>query len=318
MKRPLVILGALSLALLTLAVACGGDGGGDQAGIRTQKGLSVAALSEAVRNASAGEEDQNGAAPGAPSGGGGGFIAPDIFPYPMPSFQQGQDGLTVTGFGSATVPADAAIIEFYFGGKVTGVEPQPAPDTRTEPGSTGSGVSPSAPQTGLEAVPITEADLKPVVDAIVAAGVARDDVEVIIMGDPTYPSATVRATVRNIASVNAVVQAATSAAANLGAITLQGNSVSYTVTDCAALEKAAMQAAVEDARDRGAAFAQVLGVGLGSIVGASNYSYSPYGGAPCDSNFGGVIPLRDGIAYAESQASEVQLIANVSVTFAIP
>src|SRR3990172_871190 len=242
MKRPLVILGALSLALLTLAVACGGDGGGDQAGIRTQKGLSVAALSEAVRNASAGEEDQNGAAPGAPSGGGG-FIAPDIFPYPMPSFQQGQAALPAPAFAPPTVPADAAIIEFYFGGKVTGVEPQPAPDTRTEPGSTGSGVSPSAPQTGLEAVPITEADLKPVVDAIVAAGVARDDVEVIIMGDPTYPSPTLRATVTNIASVNAVVQAATSAAANLGAITLQGNSVSYTVTDCAALEKAAMQAA---------------------------------------------------------------------------
>src|SRR3990172_10079696 len=129
MKRPVVILGALSLALLTLAVACGGGDGDEQAGIRTQKGLSVAALSEAVRNASAGEEDQNGAAPGAPSGGGG-FIAPDIFPYPMPSFQQGQDGLTVTGFGSAPVPADAAIIEFYFGGKGTGGGAQPAPAER--------------------------------------------------------------------------------------------------------------------------------------------------------------------------------------------
>src|SRR3990172_4820858 len=138
MKRPLVILGALSLALLALAVACGDDGGDEQAGIRTQKGLSVAALSEAVRNASGGEDDQNGAEPGAPATGGdyasgGGFIAPDIFPYPMPSFQQGQEGLTVTGYGSATAQADAAIVEFYFGSKVPGIEPQPAPDTRTEP-----------------------------------------------------------------------------------------------------------------------------------------------------------------------------------------
>ena len=107
----------------------------------------------------------------------------------------------------------------------------------------------------MQAQQITEADLKPVVDAIVAAGVPAADVEVIVTpyyGDPTYGgSATVRATLSNVDAVDAV-------------------------------EKAATEAAVEDARDRATNFAGVLGVGLGDVAGASNYSSSLYGGSPCD------------------------------------
>jgi len=325
--RVIVAAVVVLIALAALAVACGGDGNGngDEAGIRTRQGLGVAALA-AGANIGAETADQDGAGapvPGAPSvdtgvsKGGTGFAAPDIFPYSP--LQQSQDGITVQGYGSAAITADAAILEFYFGGKATGVEPQSSRDS-SEPGSSGGGTSSEpAPQLAVQAQQITEADLKPVVDAIVAAGVPAADVEVIVTpyyGDPSYGgSATVRATVRNIDSVDAVVQAATTASIPAN-ISFSGTNVSYTVSDCAALEKSAMEAAVKDARDRATNFAGVLGVGLGAVAGASNYSSSLYGGSPCDSQFIGPVPLG-GIAYAEGQTPDVQLMATVTITFSI-
>jgi hypothetical protein len=74
----------------------------------------------------------------------------------------------------------------------------------------------------------------------VGAGVSRDDIEFIGQSyyDTYYASATLRAEVGDIAIVDAVVQAAQGAAANLGDIYLNGTNVSYTVSDCAAMEKA--------------------------------------------------------------------------------
>jgi len=330
MNTRVIATGALVLAaLVALAAACGGDGDGKETGIRTRQGLGVAALAAGADiGAETGDrQDAIGAPePGAPpsadtgvSKGGGGFAAPDIFPYPYSPLQQSQDGITVQGYGSAAVTADSAILEFYFGGKATGVEPS---RDSSAPGYSGGGTSSEpAPQLAMPAAQqITEADLKPVVDAIVGAGVAAADVEVIVTpyyGDPYYGgSATVRATVKNVASVQAVVKAATDAAATLGEISMQGTNVSYTVSDCAALEQAAMEAAVKDARDRATNFAGVLGVGLGSVAGASNYSSSLYGGSPCDSQFIGPIPMG-GIAYAEGQTPDVQLMATVTITFNI-
>ena len=333
MKSRVIAMAAVALiALAALAVACGGgNGDGEEAGIRTRQGLAVAALAAGANRAAetADQGGQGAPVPGAPaadtgvSKGGGGFVAPDFYPYP--TLQQSQDGITVQGFGSADVTADSAILEFYFGGKVDGVEPQPSRDTSV-PGSSGSG-SASTGGAELQSAPadpalqqITEADLKPVVDAIIAAGVPAADVEVIVTpyyGDPTYGgSATVRATVGNVDSVGAVVKAATDAGSGLANISMQGTNVSYTVSDCAALERAAMEAAVKDARERGTNFAAVLGVGLGDVAGASNYSSSLYGGSPCDSNFTGPYPMG-GIAYAEGQAPDVQLMATVTITFSI-
>jgi len=327
MKTRVIAMAVVAvIALAALAVACGGDGNGKETGIRTRQGLGVAALA-AGANIGAETGDRQGAfgapEPGAPSAdtaiskGGTGFVAPDFYPYSP--LQQSQDGITVQGFGSAAITADSAILEFYFGGKSTGVEP--AQRDSSESGSSGSGTSAEpAPQLAVQAQQITEADLKPVVDAIVAAGVPAADVEVIVTpyyGDPSYGgSATIRATVGNVNSVEAVVQAATTAAAGLVDITMQGTNVSYTVSDCAALERAAMEAAVKDARERGTNFAGVLGVGLGSVAGASNYSSSLYGGSPCDSQFIGPVPLG-GIAYAEGQTPDVQLMATVTITFNI-
>ncbi|HET8943352.1 MAG TPA: SIMPL domain-containing protein [Dehalococcoidia bacterium] len=329
MNLKVVVSGFVAvLALALLSVACGGDDGGDAASIRTQKGLAVAAVSGQL-----GGDEATGRSSGAPapstddgaesdrsSGGGAdlGFKGVDF----APAFQAGQTGITVQGYGSATTDPDSAILEFYFS-RSGGAEPMPVP----EPGTTSSGSNGAAdtPETisrdaavASQAAQITEAELQAVIDALVGAGVARGDIEFIgqTYYDVYYASATLRADVGNVDNVDGVVQAGQAAAANLGDIYLSSTNVSYTVSDCAALEKAAMDAAVEDANERGASFASSLGVGLGGIVGASHYSYSPYGGTACDGNFVGPYPMG-GVAYAEGATASVQVFANISVTFAI-
>ncbi len=320
-------------ALALLAVACGG--GEEEAAIRIQKGLSVSALAQGSPGAATGQvqtrqvatggvtEFASGAVPYPATVGKGGDLAYSggFAPYPFPAQQFGQTGITVQGFGSATADADSAILELSFGsGGMGGVKPMPMPYPQTEPG-----VSPVPGEifpTPPGAQPITEADLQPVIDAIVGQGVARSDIEFIgnPYYDPYFSSATLRVTVGNIGSLEGIVQAATGAAAGLTNIYLQNTSISYTVSDCVALEKAAMLAAAEDAKTRGTAFAQALGVGLGPVTGASHYSYSPFGPSPCDAGgfggFKGPYPMG-GMPYAPGQPSQVQVVANVSVTYAI-
>jgi len=309
------------LAVGLLAAACGGGDEEKAAAIRTQKGLAVAAVSGQLGG-------QAPAVPGAPGTGGeeagagdrsaqGGDLGFAGLPY-SPAFQASQTGITVQGYGSASADPDSAIVEFYFS-RSGGVEPQPVPEATPGAANGSSGVETrdSAAAPG-QVEPIREADLQPVIDAIVGAGVPRDKVEFIGQSyyDKYYSSATLRATVDNIDIVDGVVAAAQDAAAGLGDIYLNGTNVSYTVRDCAALEKAAMESAVADANERGAAFAEALGAGLGEIVGASHYSYAPYGGTACDGTFTGPYPVG-GVAYTEGARGQVQVFANVSITYGI-
>jgi uncharacterized protein YggE len=345
--KPTALLIALAALVAVLAVACGDDGGGEEVGIRTQKGLSVAALAAGAQTGEetddlSGDSDLAAGAPAPQADIGverGNVISPDLAPFPVQSLQESQTGVTVQGYGSASVDADSAVVELFFGGEfMDGIErPMPVPEMddvepeagEAEPGfegsSSGSGGSSDTVRLGdpgtrsFRAQEITEADLQPVVDAIVAKGVSPDDVEVIVepfFGDPYYGgSATIRVTVDNVDALEGIVEAATDAASGLERISFNSSSVSYTAGDCAALEQAAMEAAVDDARERGQTFASALGVGLGAVVGASHYSYSPFG-APCGSDVGGPYPLG-GISYAEGQSPEVQLVATVTITFAI-
>ena len=333
MNTRFTLAAVVAIIALVAIVACGGgsDDSGDAGAIRIQKGLAVAAAGGNLSGGSGGDEINGGTGaepapaidqPGAPLrtgytetssnfagkdiayGGYGGF-APEPYPYQ----QAGTNGITVQGYASASADADSAIVEFYFNNYGSGVKPLPYPEV--EPGFPSDG-SP-LPQ---DIEPITEAFLKPVVDAIAGAGVSSDDIEFLnVYADPYSSSATLRATVKNIDSVDTVVEAATQAAAALSSATLSNTNVSYTLSDCAALEVAATKAAVEDAGERAATFAQALGVAVGSVVGASNFSY--FGGTPCDSGyFKGPYPVG-GISYFEGQPREVQVYANIAITYAI-
>jgi hypothetical protein len=326
--------GAVLLVMsLTLALAgCGGseDDDGEVSGIRTQKGLAVAALAEGLAAREQGAAATDGSAtdstaplPAAAEGRAGapGFAQQGLdattkdsgYFGGAPLLQQGTNGITVQGFGSATADADSAIVEFYFSRNGPVAEPSSG---RAEPGSAG-GAEPALAPDQQEVQQITEAELQPVIDAIVAAGVSREAIQFV--GQPYfdrfYSSATLRATLSNVDAVDGVVQAANNAAAGLAGIVNNGTNVSYTVNDCAVLEEAAMRAAVEDAGDRAAIFARALGVGVGAVTGASNFSY--FGGTPCDPGFyPGPYPLG-GITYAQGQPREVQVIANIGVTYAM-
>lgn len=338
MNKSKWVLGTIAAVVALVAVAGGlvlafdGDGDGSDGGpstsnIRTEKGLAVAA---AIGNLDVGssddgaetDTDETSAAPAADRSsraidigklGGIGFAPPQV--------TSGGTGITVSGYGSATADADSAVIDFYFSrsGYIDPVPlPEPVPPTDGSTGEPGVSFGPDAtPYTQGEVVELTEADLQPVIDAIVAAGVARDDIEFVGQGyyDPYYASASLRVTVGDADNVDAVVDAANGASGDLGDIFQNGQNVSYTVSDCAALEIAAIEAAVEDANERGGAFAGVLGVGLGEIIGASQYSYSEFGGSACG-GFGGGYPVYDKLGLATG-SQEVVLYANVTITFAI-
>ena len=298
---PKRILITLALALAGISIACGDGGEEDSKDIRTEHGLSVAAASQAGARA-----DERAA------GGAGDAQEPPGYARPDTGGSQivgetlaSLEGLTVAGYGVASADADSAILELYFATGGVSI-PVPGTEDRTDSGST-------AVQTSST---ITEADLQPVIDAIVAQGVSRDDIELLggSYYDPSYGSATLRVTVRNLDRLGDVVQAATDAAGDLTDIALQGSYVSYTISDCAALERAALRAAKEDADARAGALAEALGVTRGDVLGAANYAYSPFGGTACEASYGIPYPVG-GVRYAEGQASQVQLYATVTVTY---
>lgn len=330
------ILGSL-VALLTIlalaAVACGGDDddGGDSASvIRTQKGLTVANIDQfsGVSGESNDGADSTIANPGepAPAVGGGASVANDQaigdiggtkLGFGGSSLQQsaGSAGLTVQGYGTATIDADSAKVEFYFGSYNDG---KPVPIDEPLPPDAGGGSSSSGSDDGIEvgqAGPITEEDLQPVIDALEAAG--ADDVEFVEQPyyDPYYASATLRATVSDLDALDGIVSAGTDAASGLDGISLQSSNVIYTVSDCSALQQAALKTAIEDAGDNADVFAAALGVTAGDMIGASNLSWYPNDGTGCDS-YWGYYPVYADAAFVGGPA-EVYAYAQVAITYAM-
>jgi uncharacterized protein YggE len=304
-----IVLGAVALLLLT-TTACGGGGNHEADQGKANSGLSVAFAAQAAARAADLRASKEASQPSA--AGGGGQSALDTAQrsageVALQSTGGGLPGLTVLGYGMASTAADNAILEFYFS-TGTAVKPDAVP------GNTGSSSSEQTQSTTA----IKESDLQPVIDAIVAKGVARDSIEFIggSYYDVSYSSATLRVTTKDLAKLGDIIQAATDAAATLTNIALQATYVSYTVSDCAGLERQALQAAKEDAQSRADVLAGVLGVTRGALTAASTYSYSTFGGTVCGGNVTTPYPIG-GVSYAEGQASNVQLSASITVTYAI-
>ncbi len=352
MKIRTFILMAAVLAATALFVACnGGDDGDDgdttgtldASGIRTEKGLSVAVAGQAL-GANFGLESADGDASFAATGGDSGDaiaigapVAPgepravtdagrrldvDIAPYPFaPALQEGAAGLTVQGYGSATAAADEAVIEMWFNRDAYSFyEEQPfptmLPDGSISFGSDGDSIDIDFFQEPQPVDPITEADLAPVIAALESFGAVVEFVdENYGYKEPFYSNATLRATMGNMDAVDDATDAAITAADGLTDINNNGSSTYFSLSDCSALERAALAAAVEDAGERADVLAGVLGVSRGAVTGASSYSYSPYGDGSCSSSYG------YGYDYAESGSTagptDVQVFANVGVTYAI-
>ena len=346
MKISVFLAIATTVVTAALFAACGGGdastSGNQTSQIKTQHGLAVAALAAdfARSSSSTGNTTANGASLPAPQTGqngtnvSGGSAPADISKSAAGSSSlvagapqaatSNNTGITVQGYGMATADADSAIVQFYFSSYnniVPSGVPVPMPGANGSSGSAPSDVKPPI-ATGT-ASPITQADLQPVIDALTNAGVAAGDIQFSGQGyyDTYSASATLTATIKTISIVDGAVKAAQSAAANLNNITLQNTNVSYTLQDCKSLESAAMKAAVGDAGERAGLLADALSVKLGNVTGASDYSYSP-AGVPCSSSFIGPYPMPYGIAYDSikaggSSSSSVQVVAQISVTYAM-
>jgi len=243
------------------------------------------------------------------------------------AFAQGvAAGLTVQGFGRATAPADSARVQFVVTqGRDFYPEPLPVPEAEVP-----REIAPVSPP------PVIEEDLGALVDAIEGEGVSEDDIEVNVYRndgyyDPYGPVATARVTVtlRDMDKVGPVVEAGTTAVELLtvtssrdvrGTLFLQNVGVLYSVDDCSVLLREARRAAVEDAGENGEGLADALEVSLGDILAASEYVYSPFGLSPCDPAFDTYYPQPygyEGMAYDPTMPAEVQIVSNVSLTYAI-
>jgi len=335
MKTRLTILALVAMALAALAVACGGAG----PKVTVEKGLAAAvgqygegqAAPEAASQASAvgAETGASAAVPGA-LGTRAGMSAPYALGGAFaPSAQAAAAGLTVQGYGRATAPADSARVQFVVS-KSGEIYPKPLP---AEPGAVPEGgveseIAPATPPeiypTPISPSPITEADLKPLMDAIKAQGVSDADIEVVIYPSGYYDpygsgSAGVTVTLRDPADrVGALVDAGTQAVNESGTLMLQNVGVLYSVDDCSALLREARRAAVEDGRENGAGLADALGVSLGDILSASEYTYAPFGPSPCDPSFDTYYGYGyEGSPYDPAMPAEVQIVSNVSISFSI-
>jgi uncharacterized protein YggE len=316
-KNVVVLIGIAMLA--AGAAACGsGDNNPTKTptpSLQSQSGLSVAfalqagqrALDRSTSGASGSSQGAAAVAPGAKTTDGTASSNLGSLSYSLSN-----DGLTVTGYGMAAANADSAILELYF--STSSSYPKPAT------GSSGSSSSGSAPdvQTTPTTAGISEADLQPVIDALVAVGVDRSDIEYIggSYYDPYYASATLRVTVKEIGKLGDLMKAASDSAATLTNVYLQGNYVSYTISDCSALESSAMTEAAKDADARSKALAAAVSVTRGAVKGASSDAYSPFGGTACSGGYVGPYPVG-GVTYAKGQPSQVQVYATVSVTYTI-
>lgn len=325
-KLILVPLVLVAMGLATLAMACGSSG----AGVTVEKGL-AAAVGQYVEGEAA-PEAASLAVPvardvGAPAampagaGRGGELLAAASGGVLAPFAQGGVGGLTVQGFGRATAPADSSRVQFVVTGGYDFYPrevPGPAP---MEPGVEPSEEIFPEPTTS----PLTEEDLEPLVEAIQAQGVSEGDIEVTIIPGGGYygpygpeDTALVTVTLRDVDKVGSVVEAGTTAVSESDTLFLQNVGVSYRVDDCDALLDEARGAAIEDGRDNGGALAQALGVSRGALLAAWEYSYDPTGYSACTEDSYSYSPYEyEGPPYNPAAPAEVQIVSNVSLTYAI-
>ncbi len=265
----------------------------------------------------------------------------------------GEPSINVTGTGSASAPAESALIQIivtsnYDLGMISGTgvpEPTltpgdvpPAEQGTPAAGASeqGSSVEPGwAPaRVGMNGMPrLSDRDLQPLVDAMVTAGVDEANIEVA-----TGPSVTsfygpggpgggrLDATINRptkegvSATVDAVDQAATSAG-----LTLQYVGVAYDLADCSTLVREAKKEAIQDARDQATELASLLGVKLGEMLSAYDNSYfgitPPTGtGCPPSPNYGGAFGPESTVTappYDPSLPADARVISGISLAFAI-
>jgi uncharacterized protein YggE len=222
----------------------------------------------------------------------------------------GGPSIAVTGTGKASAPAEGAVIQIV---------------VRRSDVALGDAAATPATE------PLTEADVQPVVEALVAAGIPAAAIEILIT--PVAPfigpfgPGTAQILAAGDETVVAILGTAIPAAidAALAAnLAVDQAAAGYTVTDCAAVETAALREAVDNARAQAEQLAEILGVELGDLtLVARQPSYATYGGpagGPCAEPLT-VESVKVGSVYLPpfnaAIAPEFEIYATVNLTYAI-
>ena len=224
-----------------------------------------------------------------------------------------QPSVAVLGTGEASAPAESGTLQLI----LRAVDPFAAQAA----GSEGQASPPSPPG---QPPALTEEQVQPVADAIVAAGVAEGVVEVIISQGPGGPFGPGAAQVlveldrADLDLAQNLVTAGSEAAGQTG-LFVESVGAGYEVADCDRLVREARRAAAEDARSRAQGVAEVLGLRLGDVVLASE---TPYYGGEAGS---GCTPPTFGPAgkgtyfppFDPSAEPEVEVYAQLNLAYAI-
>lgn len=182
--------------------------------------------------------------------------------------------LRVTGRGQVSEPANSARLVFKFSNNDS-LESQP------EGTLSSSKVAPEK---------LSKESLKPVVDALVAIGVPADAIQVKIIKPRSsalpfpFPStgteggAEIAVTIEQPTRdrLDQVVAVASLAASKNKNFSISSIGVQYSAKDCQALERAAYQAAVQDALNRARAIAQAMGARMSNVGSAAEPFYNAY------------------------------------------
>jgi uncharacterized protein YggE len=233
-------------------------------------------------------------------------------------------GITVAGDGSASAPAERAIVMISVGSDPYMYGGGQAAD---QPAS-----SPSGPS-----VPIVTAEdiAAPIVDALVAGGIPATDIEIISnpyaggygpYGGPQTVSILFEVANPTVDGIVALLDPAIQAA--FGArLYVNYTSVVYSVADCAPLQRESRTAAIADARERASVQAGLLGVTLGDVSASRDnpfgaYGTPYYGVMPVNTCTAGAadpraISMYGAPAFDPSMPAEVMVHTSVELTFEI-
>lgn len=215
-----------------------------------------------------------------------------------------QRSLTVIGQGQVTAPADTVILEFRLA-------------TRDLPG----GASPLSAQ---EVRQLTEAALKPTLQALTEAGVPAKNIAVqasSLQNQKLFVTLNRRPTQERVQQVAAVVEKSLAANPQLF---VQNIGAAYSVNNCQPLERSARRIALRDAQTQVTTLASDINAQLGPLF---SVTVLPLTGSPTTSGCGskvGVSVSALGVSLDEStppydptDKPEVTVRSQVSVTYDI-
>jgi len=223
--------------------------------------------------------------------------------------------LRVTGRGQASEPANSARLVFKFSNNDS---------LESQPEGTLS-YSKVAQET------LSKDSLKPVVDALVAIGVPADAIQVKIIKPRSsalpfpFPStgtaggAEIAVTIEQPTRdrLDQVVTTASLAASKNKNFSISSVGVQYSSKDCQALERAAYQAAVQDALNRAKAIAEAMGARMSNVGSAAEPFYNAYLPA-CNRNAGESLPFGPEAMSPYDPNAPVEVEITKEMFFAFP